>query len=67
MAELLLKISIGVIHIVAIIAIVVVLGVMAEKNGAYLVFAKVTNASGWESDRISWLVGLLSTVYLFLG
>lgn len=62
-----LLMSIGVIHIVALIAIVVVLGVMAEKNDAYFVFAQVTNTSGWESDGVSWLVGLLSTVYPFLG
>lgn len=60
-------ISIGVIHIVAFIAIVVVLGVMAEKNDGYFVFAEVTNNSGWTSGGVSWLVGLLSTVYPFLG
>lgn len=45
----------------------IVLGVMAPKHDAHFVFAEVTNNSGWSNDGISWLVGLLSTVYPFLG
>ncbi|PHH62116.1 hypothetical protein CDD81_7547 [Ophiocordyceps australis] len=57
----------GVIHIVAFVAICIVLGVMAQKNTAEFVFTEFVNGSGWNSDVISWLVGLLSTVYPFLG
>ncbi|KAI8229144.1 Choline transport protein [Colletotrichum sp. SAR 10_86] len=49
------------------LAILIVLGVMAPKNTASFVFKEVTNSSGWESDGISWLVGLISAVYPFLG
>lgn len=49
------------------LAIVIVLGVMAPKNTADFVFTDFNNRSGWDSDGVSWLVGLLSTVYPFLG
>lgn len=45
----------------------VVMGVLAPKHSASFVFVEVTNTSGWKSDGTSWLVGLLSTVYPFLG
>lgn len=54
-------------HIAGFIAVIVVLGVMAPKHDAHYVFAEVTNNSGWDNNGISWLVGLLSTVYPFLG
>ncbi|RNJ60334.1 hypothetical protein D7B24_008716 [Verticillium nonalfalfae] len=57
----------GVIHVTAFIAIVIVLGVMSKKNTASFVFTDFSNNSGWSSDGISWLVGLLSAVYPFLG
>ncbi|KFY54687.1 hypothetical protein V496_07200 [Pseudogymnoascus sp. VKM F-4515 (FW-2607)] len=57
----------GVIHIVAFLTIVVVLGVMAPKHDASYVFIEHSNTSGWSNDGVSWLVGLLSTVYPFLG
>lgn len=40
---------------------------MAHKNSASFVFTEVTNYSGWSDDGVSWLVGLLSAVYPFLG
>lgn len=40
---------------------------MAPKNTASFVFTEVTNSSGWADDGVSWLVGLLSAVYPFLG
>ncbi|KAH6711871.1 amino acid transporter-like protein [Leptodontidium sp. MPI-SDFR-AT-0119] len=57
----------GILHIAGLTAIMIVLGVMAPKHDAHFVFAEVTNNSGWSNDGISWLVGLLSTVYPFLG
>ncbi|KAF5664279.1 choline permease [Fusarium heterosporum] len=57
----------GIIHITGFVVIVIVLGVMAPKNSASFVFTKVSNYSGWESEGVSWLVGLLSAVYPFLG
>ncbi|KAK1634268.1 amino acid permease [Colletotrichum phormii] len=42
-------------------------GVMAPKNSASFVFTEFVNSSGWESDGVSWLVGLISAVYPFLG
>ena len=59
--------SLGVLHIVGFLAIVIVLGVMAPKHSAHYVFVEVSNSSGWSSDGVAWLVGLLSSVYPFLG
>ncbi|KAJ5539003.1 Amino acid/polyamine transporter I [Penicillium frequentans] len=57
----------GILHVVGFIAIVCVLGTMSDKHSADYVFKDFSNTSGWTSDGVSWLVGLLSTVYPFLG
>lgn len=62
-----LNLASGIFHISGFVAIVVVLGVMSTKASAAFVFVEVTNSSGWESDGVSWLVGLISAVYPFLG
>lgn len=62
-----IELLLGFLHGAGFLAILVVLGVMAPKNTASFVFKEVTNSSGWESDGISWLVGLISAVYPFLG
>lgn len=62
------NITAGVLHVVGFVVVVVFLGAMTEeKHTAAYVFTEVSNTSGWQSDGISWLVGLLSTVYPFLG
>jgi amino acid transporter len=43
------------------------MGVMAPKHDTRFVFVEFSNTSGWASDGTSWLVGLLSTIYPFLG
>lgn len=48
-------------------AVLVVLGVMAPKNTPSFVFTEFVNSSGWSNDGVSWLVGLISAVYPFLG
>lgn len=40
---------------------------MADKSSSAFVFADFVNSSGWGSDGVSWLVGLISAVYPFLG
>lgn len=40
---------------------------MAPKHSAHYVFVEVSNESGWSSDGVAWLVGLLSSVFPFLG
>ncbi|KAF2649377.1 amino acid permease [Lophiostoma macrostomum CBS 122681] len=57
----------GILHIAGFFAILIVLAVMAPKNTAHFVFLETTNASGWSSEGVSWLVGLLSSVYPLLG
>jgi choline transport protein len=58
---------VGFLHITGFVGIMVTLGVMAPKHNAAFVFLDVTNTSGWSNDGVSWLVGLLSTMYPFLG
>lgn len=62
-----MPIRLGVLHIAGLLAILITLGVMAPKNSASFVFTEVSNSSGWSNDGISWLVGLLSSVYPLLG
>ncbi|KAI5364012.1 putative amino acid/polyamine transporter I [Septoria linicola] len=40
-----------------------------DEGQAYrgLCFTEFSNTSGWSNDGVSWLVGLLSTIYPFLG
>ncbi|TVY81513.1 Choline transport protein [Lachnellula suecica] len=61
------NIAAGFLHIAGFVAFMIVLGVMAPKHDAHYVFMEVSNTSGWENDGVSWLIGLLSTVYPFLG
>ncbi|RYC80538.1 hypothetical protein BFJ63_vAg16575 [Fusarium oxysporum f. sp. narcissi] len=57
----------GFIHIVGFIVIFVTLGVKSEKNTTASVFTTLSNVTGWQSDGIAWLTGLISTVFPFLG
>ncbi|KAJ5849495.1 hypothetical protein N7455_009351 [Penicillium solitum] len=57
----------GVLHVVGFLVIVSVLGAMSEKHSASYVFTEFSNTSGWDNDGVSWLVGLLTTIYPFLG
>jgi hypothetical protein len=41
--------------------------VLSDKNPSSFVFANFQNSSGWANGGVSWLVGLLSAVYPFLG
>ncbi|KAF2173619.1 hypothetical protein M409DRAFT_15897 [Zasmidium cellare ATCC 36951] len=62
------NVAAGILHVVGFVIIVVILGVMTkDKNTSEYVFTDFSNTSGWSSNGISWLVGLLSTVYPFLG
>jgi choline transport protein len=45
----------------------IVFGVLAPKHTASYVFVETSNTSGWENNGVSWLIGLVSTVYPFLG
>ncbi|RGP60207.1 amino acid permease [Fusarium sporotrichioides] len=57
----------GLLHIVGFLVVFISLAVKSEKNDAEGVFTKFSNSTGWSSDGVAWLVGLISTVYPFLG
>jgi hypothetical protein len=59
--------TLGVLHIVGFIGVMITLGVMSEKNSRAFVFTDVVNSSGWGSDGVSWLIGLQSAVFPMLG
>lgn len=59
--------SSGIIHIAGFVGILATLAAMAKKTTSQVVFLDFVNSSGWGSDGISWLVGLVSAVYPFLG
>ncbi|KAK0382770.1 hypothetical protein NLU13_9866 [Sarocladium strictum] len=57
----------GGIHLVGFLIIFIVLAVMADKNSAHFVFVETYNQTGWDSAGVAWLVGLISSLYPFLG
>ncbi|GJN78151.1 hypothetical protein PLIIFM63780_001644 [Purpureocillium lilacinum] len=57
----------GFIHVAGLVAITVALGVLAPKSSSAFVWTEFVNSSGWGNDGVSWLVGLISAVYPFLG
>ncbi|KAH6974398.1 amino acid permease [Ilyonectria sp. MPI-CAGE-AT-0026] len=57
----------GVIHVAGFMGTVITILVMSDKNPSSFVFVESENSSGWSNDAVSWLVGLLSAVYPFLG
>lgn len=40
---------------------------MSDKHSAHYVFVETSNETGWSSDGLAWMIGMLSTVYPFLG
>jgi choline transport protein len=56
-----------VLHIVGFIALTATIGALSDKHTASYVFTEVENSTGWPSDGLAWMIGMLSTVYPFLG
>lgn len=54
-------------HVLAFFIISLILLVMAPKHNAGYVFANFENNSGWSSDGLSWMLGLISSTYTILG
>lgn len=59
--------SILVLHIVGFFAIIIPLWVLAPRNSAKMVFTEFQNLGGWNSQGLSFMVGLLSPIYTLLG
>ncbi|KHN93827.1 Amino acid/polyamine transporter I [Metarhizium album ARSEF 1941] len=62
-----LSILSGVIHVAGFVGILVTLAVLADKTTSDVVFVDLVNDNGWDNNGVSWLVGLISAVYPFLG
>lgn len=49
------------------VAIIVTIGVLSHKQTAHFVFVEVENFTGWPSNGLAWMIGMLSTAFSFLG
>jgi choline transport protein len=56
-----------ILHIVGFFAILIPLVYLAPHGSARDVFATFLNTGGWESNGLSFFVGLLTSVFSFLG
>jgi amino acid transporter len=57
----------GILHITLFIVIVVALVTLAPRSSPEFVFTGFINEGGWQSDGVSWCLGLLTVVYCFVG
>lgn len=57
----------GIFHVVFFIVLSVPLILLAPRSTPDFVFATVMNEGGWKSDGVSWILGLLTVTYSFLG
>jgi len=55
------------IHIVGFLALFISLLAVAPKNSATAVWATFENNSGWPNDGVAWLLGMLTSCYVFIG
>jgi choline transport protein len=49
------------------VTMIVLLACTSPKHSASYVFTNFSNTSGWKSNGVAFCVGLLSTVYGFIG
>ncbi|OKL59910.1 hypothetical protein UA08_04916 [Talaromyces atroroseus] len=57
----------GIFHVVLFIALSVPLILLAPRSTPDFVFATVLNEGGWNSNGVSWCLGLLTVTYCFIG
>ncbi|CVL08562.1 related to HNM1-Choline permease [Fusarium mangiferae] len=56
----------GALHIFGFLAVLIALGVTSKKNTSEYVFTTTFNNTNW-SDGVAWIVGMISSIYPFLG
>ena len=55
-------------HVITFFAITItLLATTKEKNSGYTVFLQLQNQSGWSNTGLAFLIGLLPSVFSFLG
>jgi choline transport protein len=57
----------GICHVVFFFALIVPLILLARRSTPEFVFTELINTQGWQSDGISWCLGLLTVTYCFMG
>lgn len=56
-----------ILHILGFFAILIPLVYLAPHGSAHDVFATFINSGGWNTKGLSWFVGLITSVFSFLG
>jgi len=56
-----------IVHILGFFAVLIPLWVLAPRNSAASVFTEFTNLGGWNSQGLSFMVGLLAPIYTLIG
>lgn len=56
-----------ILHVIFFFCILVPLVHLAPRNSAQFVFGTFSNTGGWNSDGVSWCIGLLTSTYAFSG
>jgi len=54
-------------HICLFFVILVPLVYLSPQSSAAFVFADIENAGGWQSNSVSWCIGLLTSAWSFVG
>jgi choline transport protein len=56
-----------ILHLLGFFGVMIPLWVLAPRNPASMVFTQFENLGGWSSQGLSFMVGLLTSVYGLLG
>lgn len=56
-----------ILHLLGFFAVLIPLWILAPRNSATMVFTEFQNLGGWSSQGLSFMVGLLSSIYGLLG
>ena len=57
----------GIMHVTFFVALIVPLVLLAPRSTPQFVFTELLNEGGWESNGVSWCLGMLTVTYCFLG
>lgn len=57
----------GIMHVTFFIVLIIPLILLAHRSPPEFVFKTLLNEGGWQSDGVSWCLGMLTVTYCFLG
>lgn len=62
-----IEVFVGVWHILAFIAVFLVMLIMGRNASTKFVFTGFINETGWKNDGIAWFIGLLPSIWCIVG